>query len=57
MVIVLATVVLAAFGIAILLQIVGLRAGSALRHRAYVLLRNGLYANAMLDRLVGAYRA
>lgn len=56
-VIALASVVLFGFSAAILLQIVGLREGSRLRHRSYVLLRNGLYANAMLDRLVGAYRS
>jgi len=56
-VIVLASGVLVSFAIAILLQVVGVPAGSTLRHRAYVLLRNGLYANAVLDRMVGAYRA
>jgi len=48
--------VLFAFALAIAIQLVGLREDSMLRQRAYVLTRNGLYANAMLDRWVGAYR-
>jgi NAD(P)H-quinone oxidoreductase subunit 5 len=56
-IITLASIVLVGFAAAIGLQIMGLPPASRLRHRAYVLLRNGLYANAVLDRMVGAYRA
>ncbi len=55
-VIALAGTVLVSFAVAILIQVAGLPAGSPLRQRAYVAMRNGLYANAALDRLVGAYR-
>lgn len=57
LIIALASVVLLSFAGAVLLQVFGLPAGSRLRRRAYVLVRNGLYANAYFDRLVGAYRA
>ncbi|MGF1511647.1 MAG: proton-conducting transporter membrane subunit [Myxococcota bacterium] len=52
----LACLVLVAFGAAILLQIVGLNRRSRLSQVGYVHLRNGLYANAYFDRLVGALR-
>lgn len=56
LVVVLATAVIVAFGFAILLQILPLREGSRVRQVAYVHLRNGLYANAAFDRLIGAHR-
>jgi NAD(P)H-quinone oxidoreductase subunit 5 len=56
LVIALASAVIAVFGVAILLQIVPLSGRSPLRRAAYVHLRNGLYANAAFDRLVGALR-
>jgi NAD(P)H-quinone oxidoreductase subunit 5 len=53
----LAAVVVVAFGFAVFVQITGgAFAGGRLRHAAYVHLRNGLYANALFDRLVGAFR-
>ena len=48
---------LGAFGLAVLAQIVGARRPDAPFLRAfYVHLRNGFYANALFDRLVGAQR-
>jgi len=53
----LTAVVLVAFGAAIALQVLGGGpVGARLRHAAYVHLRNGLYANALFDRFVGAFR-
>jgi NAD(P)H-quinone oxidoreductase subunit 5 len=52
----LSLLVLLGFATAIALQVVASSAGSPLRQRAYVLTRNGFYANAMIDRMVGAYR-
>ncbi len=48
--------VLLGFAGAVALQVRGLSPGSRLRHRMYIAVRNGFYANAALDRLVGAYR-
>jgi Kef-type K+ transport system membrane component KefB len=49
--------VLAAFGTAVWLQILEpTRPATARRRAAAVHLRNGLYANAVLDRLVGSFR-
>lgn len=53
----LAGTVLVSFGLAVALQILGGGpTGARMRHAAYVHLRNGLYANAIFDRLVGAFR-
>jgi len=53
----LAMVVLVAFGGAVLIQILAPGTGrSGFRSALYVHLRNGLYANAAFDRLVGALR-
>lgn len=54
--VVLATAVLVAFAVVVALQIFEpARAASPARRRWAVHLRNGLYANAALDRLVGAW--
>jgi len=56
LVLALSVVVLLGFTLALALQVVASTAPTRIRQRAYVLLRNGLYANAVLDRMVGAYR-
>lgn len=56
LIIALAMWVLAAFAVAVLIQIAGIGHRSALGHRVYIHLRNGFYANALFDRLVGALR-
>ncbi len=51
-----ALVFIAAFAFVVIVQVTGLGAGSELGRRLQVHLRNGLYANALFDRLVGGLR-
>lgn len=54
--IVLASIVLVAFAAAVAVQVSAVGARSSVGRALHVHLRNGLYANALFDRLVGALR-